>query len=184
MDVAAFGRKVIENVERVIVGKRDVVRLSLVSMLCEGREAEMPNEVAFDFAPDETCWALIRRERAGHHPLLARAAPPYVDWSFVEMPMRLGGPCLWFVGEQAYISGRWYQPGGHVNTAVFRMEGDTPLCEIVLPSGGDTSYMGAAQYPGDATRFWLTYYSSHEYSPTVNSHEYPANIYLCDVRFG
>ena len=36
MDVAAFGRKVIENVERVIVGKRDVVRLSLVSLLCEG----------------------------------------------------------------------------------------------------------------------------------------------------
>ena len=31
MDVAAFGRKVTENVEKVIVGKRDVARLSLVS---------------------------------------------------------------------------------------------------------------------------------------------------------
>lgn len=36
MDVAAFGRKVIENVEKVIVGKRDAVRLSLVCLMCEG----------------------------------------------------------------------------------------------------------------------------------------------------
>jgi MoxR-like ATPase len=36
MDVAAFGRKIIDNVELVVVGKRDAVRLSLVSLLCEG----------------------------------------------------------------------------------------------------------------------------------------------------
>ena len=36
MDVAALGRAVIDNVEKVVVGKRDAVRLSLVCMLCEG----------------------------------------------------------------------------------------------------------------------------------------------------
>ena len=36
MDVASFARKIIENVEKVIVGKRDPVRLSIVSLLCEG----------------------------------------------------------------------------------------------------------------------------------------------------
>ena len=36
MDVAAFSRRIIENVETVIVGKRDAVRLSLVALLCEG----------------------------------------------------------------------------------------------------------------------------------------------------
>ena len=36
MDVAAFGRKIIENAEKVIVGKRDAVRLALVCLLCEG----------------------------------------------------------------------------------------------------------------------------------------------------
>jgi MoxR-like ATPase len=36
MDVAAFSRKVIENVETVIVGKRDGVRLALACLLCEG----------------------------------------------------------------------------------------------------------------------------------------------------
>jgi MoxR-like ATPase len=36
VDVAAFSRRVIDNVERVIVGKRDPVRLAMVSLLCEG----------------------------------------------------------------------------------------------------------------------------------------------------
>ncbi len=31
-----FSRRIIENVERVIVGKRDVIRLALTSLLCEG----------------------------------------------------------------------------------------------------------------------------------------------------
>lgn len=34
--IAATGRKIIENVERVIVGKRPVVQMGLVSLLCEG----------------------------------------------------------------------------------------------------------------------------------------------------
>jgi MoxR-like ATPase len=34
--IAATGRKIIENVERVIVGKRPVVQMALVSLLCEG----------------------------------------------------------------------------------------------------------------------------------------------------
>ena len=33
MDVAAFARKVIENVEQVVVGKRDQIRLALVALL-------------------------------------------------------------------------------------------------------------------------------------------------------
>lgn len=36
MDVADFGRKIIDNVEQVVVGKRESVRLALVCLLCEG----------------------------------------------------------------------------------------------------------------------------------------------------
>jgi MoxR-like ATPase len=35
-DIAAFSRRIIDNVERVIVGKRDPIRLAMVSLLCEG----------------------------------------------------------------------------------------------------------------------------------------------------
>lgn len=148
------------------------------------REGEpRPNEVALGFAPDGTCWAMIRREYPEGHPLLARAQPPYTDWSLEEIDIKLQGMCLWFVGDQPFLSGRWYQPSGYVNTAVFRLDGTRPVCQVILPSGGDTSYMGAAQHPQDPARWWLSYYSSHEYNPQVNSHVHPANIYLADVRF-
>ncbi len=35
-EIAGFGRKVIDNVEKVIVGKRDQIRLAMVALLCEG----------------------------------------------------------------------------------------------------------------------------------------------------
>ena len=35
-DVAALGRRIVENVEKVIVGKRRPVRLTLIALLCEG----------------------------------------------------------------------------------------------------------------------------------------------------
>ncbi len=36
VEIAAFSRKIIDNVEHVIVGKRDPIRLAMVSLLCEG----------------------------------------------------------------------------------------------------------------------------------------------------
>jgi MoxR-like ATPase len=36
IDIAAFGRRVMDNVDRVIVGKRSVTELVLVALLCEG----------------------------------------------------------------------------------------------------------------------------------------------------
>jgi len=35
-EIAAFSRRIIDNVEQVIVGKRDPIRLAMVSLLCEG----------------------------------------------------------------------------------------------------------------------------------------------------
>ena len=154
-----------------------------VSIVAERTGEPRPNETPFDFAPDGTCWALVRREYPEGHPLLARADPPYTDWCYEELDIKLQGMCIWFVGDQPYISGRWYQPGGYVNTAIFTLEGTEPICQLVLPSGGDTSYMGVAQHPDDPARWWLTYYSSHEHNPKVNSHEHPADIFLCDVVF-
>lgn len=154
-----------------------------VSVIAEREGEPRPNETPFEFAPDGTCWALVRREYPDQRPLLARSRPPYTDWTHEEMDIKIQGMCIWFVGEQPFMSGRWYQPGGHVNTAIFRLDGARPVCQVVLPSGGDTSYMGVAQHPHEPPRWWLTYYSSHEYAPRVNSHEHPASIFLCDVVF-
>jgi MoxR-like ATPase len=36
IDVQAFGRKLIDNIEKVIIGKRDTVELTVISLLCQG----------------------------------------------------------------------------------------------------------------------------------------------------
>src|SRR3954467_10554461 len=36
IDIAAFGQRVMDNVDRVIIGKRNVTELLLVALLCEG----------------------------------------------------------------------------------------------------------------------------------------------------
>jgi len=178
--VAAYG---VQDCTVVFKSTVDGLTWDDVSALAQREGQECPNETAFDFGSDGVCWALVRRECGEGHPLLARSDPPYTRWTRVELAIKLQGPCLWLVGEQVYISGRWYQPGGHVNTAIFRLDGIQPVCQVVLPSGGDTSYMGAARHPQDDRRYWLTYYSSHEYSPRVNSHEHPADVFICDVLF-
>jgi hypothetical protein len=142
---------------------------------------EAPNEVAMAFRESGEMVILIRRDGGSGRPLLGRARPPYTQWELQELPVKLQGPMIWLKGETIYISGRWYQPSGMVNTAVFRVEDGQPIPQLVLPSGGDTSYMGVVAHPEGGGRFWLSYYSSHEYSGTPNSHEAGAAIYLCDV---
>lgn len=152
-----------------------------VGIVVEQTGEERPNEVAMTFREDGEMILLIRREHGTGRPLLGRAGPPYTQWDLTELPVKLQGPMVWLNGETIYISGRWYQPSGMVNTAVFRLQDDEPVPQLVLPSGGDTSYMGVAPHPDGGGRFWLSYYSSHEYSGTPNSHEAGAAIYLCDV---
>ncbi len=151
-------------------------------LLAERTGEEQPNEVALAFGPDDVAHALIRRDGGEGTPLLARAEPPYDFWTFQALPLKLQGPMIWLHGEQVYISGRWYQPSGLVNTAVFRVDNGKPVPQLILPSGGDTSYMGVAVHPGNPNRFWLTYYSGHEYSARPNSHDAGAAIYLCDLE--
>ena len=142
-----------------------------------------PNETALALEPDGRMWALVRRERGSGRPLLGWAVAPYTEWRFEELPMKLQGPYLWLVGTTVYLSGRWYQPSGAVNTAVFRVADGDAVPQCVLPSGGDTSYMGAVPaMDGDERHWWLTYYSSHEY--LRHGEVQPAAIYLADVLFG
>jgi len=145
-------------------------------------EPNYANEVALAMGPEGRMWALVRRDRGTGRPLFGSASPPYRDWDLKELPIKLQGPYMWLVGDTIYISGRWFHPSGLVNTAIFRMEGDSPVPQYVLPSGGDTSYMGAVPVPGTGERrWWLTYYSSHAYLRRGKT--YRSAIYLADVAF-
>jgi hypothetical protein len=145
-------------------------------------EPNYANEVALAMEPGGRMWALIRRDRGSGRPLFGWADAPYADWHLQELPLKLEGPYMWIARGNIYISGRWYHASGLDNTAIFLMREGAPTPLYVLPSGGDTSYMGACAIPGSEERhWWLTYYSSHAY--LVRGKTQRSAIYLADVSF-
>ena len=148
--------------------------------------ADLPNECAFDFMDDGTVVMLMRRGIVSKKPLLLRALPPYETWDNVELDVPLHGPALWLVGEEIWISGRWFLPSGVTHLGVFSVENDKPKLQLVLPSGPDRdqSYMGVARHPLNKRRFALSYYSGHTAGddPNVSQWSHP-DIYLADIVF-
>lgn len=126
------------------------------------------NESALVFLEDGRCLCLLRRDVYGDAPctgLIGSAEPPYVDWSWKDLGVRIGGPDLIRIPDGRFI-------------ATVRIYGDednwgpawTSICEVDvdrgsitetqrLPSGGDTSYAGMVWHED---QLWVSYYSSHE----------------------
>ncbi len=130
-----------------------------------GGEA-LGNETSLLFLEDDTAYCLLRRDlgadtgiptRSG---MLGRARPPYTDWEWKDLGIRIGGPKMIRLDDGSFLATvRLYdQP---IRTSVCRIEPESAtLTEILtLPSGGDTSYAGMVMHEG---LLWISYYSSHE----------------------
>jgi hypothetical protein len=132
---------------------------------------DSPNEAAIAFRKDETALCLLRRDAGEATAQLGIARPPYKDWTWKDLGVRIGGPHI--------IS----LPDGRIVAAV-RRYGETPWTSInwvdeadgklteflALPSGGDTSYAGLCWHDN---LLWASYYSSHEQR---------ASIYLAKIK--
>jgi hypothetical protein len=119
-----------------------------------------PNETSLIFQEDDTCLCLLRRDGTPNAALLGRAHPPYTDWTWDDLDLRIGGPhFIPLTGGRIVAAGRHY-PGG-ATTRLWWLDTEMPaLREIAtLPSGGDTSYPGLVYHDG---LLWVSYYSSHE----------------------
>jgi hypothetical protein len=130
-----------------------------------------PNETSLVFAADGTSYCLLRRGGQPNTAQLGIAYPPYTNWTWKDLGIRIGGPHMIRL------------PDGRIVAAVRRHEGGTrtslhwldpvnaSLIEFLrLPSGGDTSYAGLVWHQG---LLWVGYYASHEGK---------ANIYLARVK--
>ncbi len=119
------------------------------------------NETSIAFAPD-TAYCLLRRDPRDGGPETAQlgsAKPPYVNWTWVDLGLRLGGPKMIRLEDGRLLAVvRLHEPAR------------TTLCEVQpepghvttlldLPSGGDTSYAGMVVHQG---QLWISYYSSHQ----------------------
>lgn len=118
------------------------------------------NETTLRFREDGTMIALVRRESADQVAMIGHAPPPYTEWSWSKLPVRLGGPNFVILpGGELLAAGREYAADGQ-----YTMLGRVDLSGgwhalLRLPSGGDTSYPGLLV---DGERLWCSYYSGHE----------------------
>jgi len=149
---------------------------------------DMPTECACDFTSDGAVTMLMRRDGpcAAGKPLLLRSQPPYRDWNKVELNLHLAGPALWLVGNDVWISGRWFVTPFVTHVGVFKVVDDRPVLQLVLPSGpwDDLAYMGVARHPLNSRRFALAYYSGHVASEDarVAQGDHP-DIHLADIVY-
>jgi hypothetical protein len=121
-------------------------------------EREYPNESATVFRKDDTALCLLRRDRESATALLGRARPPYREWEWKDLGVRVGGPQMIETGGELIAATRLHGP---VRTALSRVDPEAgKLTEfLTLPSGGDTSYPGLVMHAG---LLWVSYYSTHE----------------------
>ena len=127
-------------------------------------ELEVPgkaNETTLRFLPDGRLAALVRREGGNKRGWVGTSPPPYTEWTWAELPARLGGPnFLVLPGGGWLAASRGGYDTGRYNTTLYRLDASgafEPL--LTLPSGGDTGYPGLL-VRGD--RLLVSYYASHE----------------------
>ncbi len=149
-------------------------------------EDDYPNEAAMLFLKDGTALCLLRRDGGAKAPLsappkattaqLGRARPPYREWIWTDLGVRIGGPQMLRLPDGRIVAAvRLYgeKPIGNPRTALCWLDpaAGTLTEFLALPSGGDTSYAGLVFHAG---HLWVSYYSSHQGK---------ASIYLALVKF-
>lgn len=118
-----------------------------------------PNETSIVFRGD-TAYCLLRRDGTPSSGLLGMAEPPYTEWTWKDLGVRIGGPHMLLLPDGHFAAAvRLYD--GRIRTSLCRIDPErAKLVEILaLPSGGDTSYAGLALHDD---LLWVSYYSSHE----------------------
>jgi len=135
-------------------------------------EGTYPNETSIVFLPDDTAYCLLRQDGKPNSGYLGTSHPPYTQWDWKKLGVRLGGPDMIQLPNGRFVAVvRLYD--APVRTSVCWLDPETgTLTEALkLPSGGDTSYAGLVWHD---EQLWVSYYSSHEGK---------TSIYLARVRF-
>ena len=123
------------------------------------------------FLKNGTAVCLLRHETGDQMAQLGVAQPPYTDWRWRDLNLRIGGPNMLQLADGRILAvTRLYGGGTRTSLSWLDVE-NAKLTEVLrLPSGGDTSYAGMVW---QEEALWVSYYSSHEGK---------ASIYLAKVR--
>ncbi len=126
-------------------------------------KVNVPNGVGEDrilFLKDGSALCLLRHETGSKKGLLGKSMPPFKDWTWQELNLRIGGPNMIQLPDGRILAAtRLYSPRARTSLSWVDPEARTLTECLELPSGGDTSYPGMVLYDGI---LWISYYSSHE----------------------
>jgi hypothetical protein len=123
------------------------------------------------FQKDNSALCLLRHETGDKMAQLGTAAPPYTDWKWRDLNLRIGGPNMIQLPDGRILAATRLYAGGARTSLSWLDPESGKLTEVLkLPSGGDTSYAGLVLHDG---LLWVSYYSSHEAR---------TSIYLAKVR--
>jgi len=132
-----------------------------------------PNETSLVFLSDDTCYCLLRRDGQEATAQLGLAKPPYTQWQWKDLGVRIGGPHMIRLPSGHFVAAVRLYDGRTRTSLCWLNPQQATLTEFLqLPSGGDTSYAGLVWYDN---HLWISYYSSHEGK---------TSIYLAKVKFG
>lgn len=125
-------------------------------------EEGMSNESSLVFTKDKTCYCLLRRDGSGKiaNGLLGTSKPPYTDWTWKDLGVKIGGPELFQLPDGRFLATvRLYKPKARTAICQIDVKKGTLTELLTLPSGGDTSYANMVLHDGVLN---VSYYSSHE----------------------
>jgi hypothetical protein len=135
-------------------------------------EGTYPNETSIIFLPDDTAYCLLRQDGTPNSGNLGTSRPPYTEWAWKSLGVRLGGPDMLQLPNGRFVAVvRLYDAPVRTSLCWLDPEKGTLTEALKLPSGGDTSYAGLVWHDD---LLWISYYSSHEGK---------TSIYLAKVRF-
>ena len=119
------------------------------------------HETSIDFYGPDRLVVVIRDGMEDFRATMAFSGSPFKAFEYKTLDTTLQGPAAVTVDGVTYISGR--RRRGMENegkTVLYSWSGDDLKEEMILPSGGDTSY--GAFLPLGEDKLAMTYYSSHE----------------------
>jgi hypothetical protein len=123
-------------------------------------EGTYPNETSIVFLADDSCYCLLRQDGSPNNGFLGKSRPPYKEWSWKKLNLRIGGPHMIRLRDGRFLAAvRLYD--SPVRTSLCWLDPEQGLLTeaLRLPSGGDTSYAGVVWHDD---HLWISYYSSHE----------------------